>query len=170
MLKAGLYERYYEELPSTMIAFRDPKEYGRSILENSSFLASSSNPNEQIHGRGYVSRLSGSTTEAISIWIRMFMGDKLFSYENGELKIEFNPKLVNWLFDDKGEAAFTLLSKCKVTYHNPSRKSTFGTDAANVQRIVITDTKEEVLGNVLSGEMAKRIRNGEIKELSVYLG
>jgi hypothetical protein len=170
MLKAGLYERYYEELPSTMITFRDPAEYGRSILENSSFLASSSNPNEQIHGRGYVSRLSGSTTEAISIWIRMFMGEKLFSFENEELKLEFNPKLVSWLFDEKGEAAFTLLSKCKVTYHNPSRKSTFGADGVKVQKIVIDDTKEEVLGNMLCGEIARRIRNGEIKELSVYLG
>jgi hypothetical protein len=100
----------------------------------------------------------------------MFMGDKLFSFEHGELKLEFNPKLADWLFDEKGEAAFTLLSKCKVTYHNPIRKSTFGTDGVQVQKIVITDTKEEVMGNVLRGEMARRIRNGEIKELSVYLG
>ena len=43
-------------------------------LENSSFIASSANPNPDIHGRGFVARLSGSTTEMISMWIEMFIG------------------------------------------------------------------------------------------------
>lgn len=169
MLKAGLYERFYEEIPNAMIVFRDPKEYGRSILENSSFLASSANPNPQLHGRGFVSRLSGSTTEAISIWIQMMMGDQLFTYQEGQLRLKFQPKLPDWMFDEKGEVSFMLCSSCKVTYHNPSRKSTFGKDAAKVTKIVIIDLQEEISGDLLCGKIAEQVREGQINELRVCL-
>lgn len=48
LLRAGLYEAYFESLQHTLVPFLDPKVYGRSILENSSFIASSANPNEKI--------------------------------------------------------------------------------------------------------------------------
>jgi len=169
MLRAGLYEQFYEDIKSAMIPFRDPAEYGRSILENSSFLASSENPNPNIHGRGYVARLSGSTTEAITLWIEMFMGDKIFSMKEGVLQLHFNPNLAGWMFDEKGEASFTLMSKCQVIYHNPSHKATYGETAAKISKIVITDTKQEIKDNYLSGELAESIRNGEIKNIVVHL-
>jgi hypothetical protein len=152
-----------------MVVFRNPEEYGRSILENSSFLASSENPNPDIHGRGYVARLSGSTTEAVTMWIEMFIGDRVFTFQSGELQLHFEPKLAGWMFDEKSEVSFNFLSGCKVTYHNPERKDTFGDKGAKIVRFVIIDTKEEVNGSYLSGEKAKRIRNGEIKEIAVYL-
>ncbi len=169
MLKAGLYERFYEDLPTALVAFRDPKQYGRSILENSSFLASSENPDETLHGRGYVARLSGSTTEAISIWIGMFIGDRIFTYEDGQLMLHLEPKLPGWMFDAAGNASFTLLSHCKVTYHNPVRKATYGENAARVRKIEIVDTGMYVNAGYLSGPLAEGVRNGEIKELIAYL-
>ena len=66
--------------------------YGRSTLENSSFIASSVNPNPDVHGRGFVARLSGSTTEMISMWIQMMMGGKVFTYEDGKLALNFDTK------------------------------------------------------------------------------
>jgi hypothetical protein len=167
ILKSGLYEQFYEDIKTAMVAFRNPEEYGRSILENSSFLASSENPNPKLHGRGYVARLSGSTTEAVSLWIGMFLGDKIFTYENGELKLHFGPKLAGWMFDEQGLASFTFLSKCKVTYHNPEHKATYGQDGAKITRIIITDTKEEISGDCVSGALAEQIRNGEIKDIQV---
>ncbi|HCA68946.1 MAG TPA: cellobiose phosphorylase, partial [Lachnospiraceae bacterium] len=169
MLKAGLYERFYEDLPTALVAFRDPKQYGRSILENSSFLASSENPDETLHGRGYVARLSGSTTEAISIWIGMFIGDRIFTYEDGQLMLHLEPKLPGWMFDEAGNVSFTLLSHCKVTYHNPVRKATYGENAARVRKIEIVDTGMYVNAGYLSGPLAEGVRNGEIKELIAYL-
>jgi hypothetical protein len=169
MFRAGLYEQFYKDIKSAMIPFRDPAEYGRSILENSSFLASSENPNPNIHGRGYVARLSGSTTEVITLWIEMFMGDKIFSVKDGVLRLHFNPKLAGWMFDEKGDASFTLMSKCQVTYHNPSHKSTFGEEAASISKIVITDTNQEIEGNYISGDLAESIRNGDIKNIVVHL-
>ena len=169
MLKSGLCEMFFEEMKTTLIPFLDPEQYGRSILENSSFLASSENPNSLVHGRGFVARLSGSTTEMLSIWIEMFMGGKIFTYEEGELKLHFEPKLPGWMFDEQGEASFMLLSRCKVTYHNLKRKSTFGEDGAKIKSIIIMDTNQEIKGDVIYGELAKSIRNGETKEIIVYL-
>lgn len=170
ILRAGLYEHFYEDIKSAMVVFLDPKQYGRSILENSSFLASSENPNPNLHGRGYVARLSGSTTEAVSLWIEMFMGNKIFTYSNGELQLRFDPKLAGWMFDEQGDASFTFLSCCKVTYHNPNHKDTYGDRPAKIEKIVITDTKEVINNNYISGELAHRIRDGKVKDIVIHLG
>jgi len=166
-LRAGLCEEFFEDIQSAMVVFRDPAQYGRSILENSSFLASSENPNSAVHGRGYQARLSGSTTETISMWIRMFMGRKIFTYENGQLLLHFEPTLPGWIFDENGDASFTLLSKCKVIYHNPNHKSTFGTGGAKITNIFISDTKKEYTCDYLSGEVAEAVRCGRINEIIV---
>ena len=166
MLKAGLYDEYYDTITRALIPFLDPNMYGRSTLENSSFLASSANPNPDVHGRGFVARLSGSTTEMISMWIEMFIGDKVFTYEDGKLVLNFEPKLANWLFDE-GKATFRLLSTCDVTYVNNTGRNTFGKDAAKVSKI-------EINGEVVStepkivGEKAEAVRNGEIDKITVY--
>ena len=55
-----------------------PEVYGRSILENSSFIASSRNPNPNNHGRGFVARLSGTTSEMLSMYLLMMQGEKSF--------------------------------------------------------------------------------------------
>ncbi|MDF2540607.1 MAG: cellobiose phosphorylase [Herbinix sp.] len=169
IIRSGLYEKYYEDIQTAMIAFLKPEVYGRSILENSSFIASSENPNSQIHGRGYVARLSGSTTEIISMWFEMFLGEKIFTYEEGELRLHFAPKLPGWMFDDNGDASFMLMTKCKVTYRNVARKATYGDDKAVIKTIAVIDTEEEYQGNVLKGDIAERIRNGEIKEVVITL-
>jgi hypothetical protein len=168
-LKAGLYDEYYEDIRNALVAFRNPEEYGRSILENSSFLASSNNPNPKLHGRGFVARLSGSTTEVISLWIRMFFGDRIFVWKEDELQLHFDPKLAGWLFDEQGCISATFLGICKVTYYNPSRRNTYGTDAARIHRIVLPGIGEEIPGSVITGDKAERIRNGEITELEIYL-
>jgi hypothetical protein len=165
MLKAGLYEKFYEDLPTALVAFRDPAQYGRSVLENSSFLASSANPDKTLHGRGYVARLSGSATEAISLWISMFIGDRIFTYKDGQLVLHLEPKLPDWMFDEKGEVSFSLLSHCRVTYRNPAGKATYGENAARIRTIELVGTGICVEGNCLCGSLAERIRNGLIKEL-----
>ncbi len=169
LLRAGLYEQFYQDIKTAMVAFRDPKEYGRSILENSSFLASGMNPNNEIHGRGFVARLTGSTTEVISMWLSMFLGDRIFTYEDGSLTLHFEPKLADWMFDDKGCASFTMFSSCKVTYVNPGRKATYGEGAAVTRRIEIVDTKEIIEGNTITGAAAEKLRSGAIHELIIYM-
>lgn len=166
MLKAGLYDEYYETITRALIPFLDPNMYGRSTLENSSFLASSVNPNEDIHGRGFVARLSGSTTEMISMWIEMFVGSKVFTYEDGKLVLNFEPKLSNWLFED-GKATFRLLSTCDVTYVNNTGKNTYGEDGAKVSKIEINGETVATEGKLV-GDLAEAVRNGEIDKITVF--
>ena len=166
MIKAGLYDEYYETITRALIPFLDPNMYGRSTLENSSFLASSVNPNEDIHGRGFVARLSGSTTEMISMWIEMFMGGKVFTYENGELVLNFTPKLANWLFDE-GKATFRLLSNCDITYVNNTGKNTYGDDAPKVSKVEI-DGEVVSTEAKITGKLAEDVRDGKVNAITVY--
>lgn len=166
MLKAGLYDEYYETITRALIPFLDPNMYGRSTLENSSFLASSVNPNEDIHGRGFVARLSGSTTEMISMWIEMFVGNKVFTYEDGKLVLNLEPKLANWLFDE-GKVTFRLLSSCDITYVNNTGKNTYGDDAATVARIEING-ETVATENKIAGVMAEAVRDGKVDKITVY--
>ena len=166
MIRAGICPEFYDTITRALIPFLDPNMYGRSTLENSSFIASSVNPNPDIHGRGFVARLSGSTTEMLSIWIEMFMGGKVFTYEDGKLVLNFTPKLSNWLFDE-GKVTFRLLSSCDITYVNETGKNTFGDDAAVVDRVEINGETVST-ENKIVGEMAEAVRDGKIKNITVY--
>ena len=81
LLRSGLYPEFIEAARDALIPFQDPDRYGRSIYENSSFLVSSAYPDEKMHGRGFVARLSGSTAEFISIWKGMMFG-RLFQEDS----------------------------------------------------------------------------------------
>ena len=78
-LKAGLYDQFFEDIQNCFPPFLDPEVYGRSPLENSSFVVSSAHPDRSLHGRGYVARLSGTTAEFISIWFIIMTGGEPFS-------------------------------------------------------------------------------------------
>ena len=165
-------EEFYAAMHDALIPFLPPERYGRSTLENSSFLASSANPDPKVHGRGFVARLSGSTTEMLSIWIRMFLGEGGFFTEDGKLGFRFSPKLSSWMFDDNGDAAFTLFSSCTVTYHCAGRKATYGEGAARVEEITLhyTDGREEkISGDTLGNEQAAALRCGKIDCITVCL-
>lgn len=69
LLKAGLYREFFTEIKSNMVCFMEPEIYGRSVLENSSFIASSVNPNPKLHGQGFVARISGTTAEFIEYMV-----------------------------------------------------------------------------------------------------
>ena len=89
VLKAGLYEEFYEDFRRALVCFLDPAVYGRSPLENSSFLVSSAHPDESLHGAGFVARLSGATAEFLSIWTTMMAGRQPFFLQNGKLCLAF---------------------------------------------------------------------------------
>ena len=172
LLRAKLVEEFYTAMHDALIPFLPPERYGRSTLENSSFLASSANPDRKVHGRGFVARLSGSTTEMLSIWIRMFLGEGGFFTEGGKLGFRLSPLLADWMFDENYNAAFTLFSSCTVTYHCVERKATYGEDAAKVIEITlhyIDGTEEKISGNVLGNKQATALRSGKIDHIMAYL-
>lgn len=171
MLRAGLYDEFFDDMKSAMIPFMKPGIYGRSNLENSSFIASSSNPDPTVHGRGFVARLSGSTTEVLSMFITMFLGNKGFYCENGILKLKFEPVLPGWMFDSNADITWTLLGHCRVQYHNEEKNNTYGSDGAKVVRMVLTKGKNETVieGNILTGETAEAVREGKYDSIRAEL-
>lgn len=54
MLDVGLYEELFERMRTVLPPFFDPEIYGRSTLENSSYIVSSTNPDPELAGRGFV--------------------------------------------------------------------------------------------------------------------
>ena len=163
LLESGLYDEFYGELKNAYIPFLDPKVYGRSILENSSFIASSANPDPTLHGRGFMCRLSGSTAEVVSIWINMFLGEHPFVYENGRLCMRLKPILPGWIFDENGEVEFKLLSKSVVTVHNSKKADSWRSE---IDHVTVDGARFD--GDTVDGETAISIRNGKPSKIDIY--
>lgn len=173
LLKGELYLEFYEEMRSTMVPFMDPEIYGRSTLENSSFIASSANPNSSLHGTGFVARLSGSTAEFLSIWNIIMFGKQPFVMEHKTLALRLKPILPEWLFDHEHKVKARFLGNCDVTYHNPNRGNTFDAQAVSIQRIKVklpSGEFEHVDGDTLHEPLATMVRSKKIKQIEVYFG
>ncbi len=172
VLKAGLYQEFFEDFQNVLIPFQNPSIYGRSPLENSSFIASSAHPDESIHGAGFVARLSGSTAEFLSIWSLLMVGAQPFLMQNDQLCLAFNPLLPGWLFDQDGKISFTFLGHTPVVYHNPKKVDTFQ-NSALIQRVVLQthDNQQiELIGNLIGAPHAAMVRAGQVKRIEVFWG
>jgi len=192
LLRNELYTSFYRDFKNVFIPFLKPETYGRSILENSSFIVSSNNPDPSLHGNGFVARLSGATAEFIQILQLMVVGKEPFSISaNGELQLQFSPILPAWLFTKSASQArlyvqnewqqisfeantfsFMFLGEILVSYHNPLRKDTFGADAPVVDSWKLTDLAGDVhtvQGAILQGDMAEKVRNREIRRIVIEL-
>jgi len=192
MLRNGLYDMFFEDFKQVFIPFQKPEVYGRSILENSSFLVSSANPDSKIHGTGFVARLSGATAEYIQILMHMCIGPKPFDLDkHGEVVFQIKPVIPSWLFttsdqhlqfnpsNDAGSMlipansfSFMFLGEIMVTYHNPKMKNTFGSDRVSAKRFSIHDEEgntHNFEGNHIEGDMALQIRSRRVSRIDVIL-
>ncbi len=172
LLKAGLYEAFYAELRQVLIPFQPPERYGRSPLENSSFIVSSAHPDVRLHGRGYTARLSGSTAEYLSILNHLMFGPQPFLHTAAGLTLRLAPALAGWLFNEQGALECTFLGAIRVIYLNPARASTFGPDAVHPARIVLasqTGTTTEITEAVIPAPLAEQVRQGTIAQITIHL-
>ncbi len=192
MIRGGLVKEFYENISSLLIPFHDPKVYRRSIAENVSFLVSSGYPiDSEEHGRGYVSRLSGSTAEFVHIWSLLLFGSRPFLLDDKKgLVFQLTPNLERGLFLNKkvtiqspfvekeeiilpkNSIAFVFLGQTLIIYHNEQLKNTFGEDKVNIKKYVLEDAvgaETVIVGDRIVGEHASWIRQGKIKKINVYL-
>ncbi len=193
LIKSGLYKEFFHTMKDVLIPFQSPEVYGRSILENSSFILSSLNPDKENHGRGYIARLSGSTAEFIQIWTLMVLGTKPFKLRENELYFSPTPILkssfftteeskvkVNWN-REKGKVseivipkdcfAFRFLGRSLVIYHNPERLDTYNPVLKITGYKLVMHSGEiiKIRGFKLDNIYTLKLRKGEIKRLDVYL-
>jgi hypothetical protein len=166
LLRAGLYEEFFEDFRNALVPFQDPARYGRSPLENSSFIVSSAHPDSSLHGAGFIARLSGATAEFLSMWNRVMAGQDPFFVQDGKLCLRFRPALPDWLFDEAGSISFTFLGNCRVTYFNPLRVNTFA-QGMRIQTMTLELDGEqiEVQGDVIPPPYAAWVREGRIKRI-----
>jgi hypothetical protein len=181
LLRCGLSKEFYTEIRRAMIPFLDPAKYGRSILQNSSFIVSSAHEDKNLRGQGFVARLSGSTAEFLHMWLVMNMGLEPFVLDElGRLTLRFNPVLPSWLFTTKANGpfeartyTFKLFVKIMVTYHNPRLKDTFGPLGVKARKIVLTYPGHKVIeiaGGILGESHALDVREGVVERIDVFLG
>ena len=169
ILKAGLYKEFFEDMKNAIPAFQDPKRYGRNPMENSSFIVSSAHPDSDLHGRGFIARLTGSTAEFLSMWNYMMFGGAPFLVQDGELNLRFKPLLPSWLFDDQGEITCVFLGHCTVVYHNSSKRNSF--DESNHicrQVLSIGDETVQLDSETIPSPYADWLREGRIQRIDVY--
>ncbi|SDB19587.1 hypothetical protein SAMN02910298_00899 [Pseudobutyrivibrio sp. YE44] len=175
LLRSGLYEEFFSDFKDAAIPFLDKDSYGRSTLENSSFIASSKNPNKAIHGKGFVARLSGSTIEFISMWKLMFFGAHLFtSNKDGEICFAPEPAIPEYLLleaDNKYTVEATMLGETKVVYEVDEKQNYIPGDYRITSMTVEFNEGERlsVEAESILGEAAEKIRNRQAKSITIKM-
>jgi len=171
LLKSGLYEEFAEDFKKAAIPFLDEEVYGRSVLENSSFIASSKNPNPKIHGKGFVARLSGSTIEFIQMWRIMMFGRNPFTQENGKLVGRFAPMIPSYLLSEDLTVTSTFLGGTAVNYHFAEKKDYFpGNYKVTGMKVKYHNgAVAEVGGESLNSETCQELRKGLIASVDVTI-
>ena len=172
LLKSKLYDEFFRDFRNACIPFLDEETYGRSLLENSSFLVSSVNGDEKLHGRGFVARLSGSTAEFLQMWQIMMFGEKPFRMAGGKLCCFFEPVIPAYLIPENKTVEARFLGKTKVVYHF-FQKQDIVPDACRVERIELdywNGQREEAEGAGLFGAAAVKLRDGMVRSLIIRIG
>ncbi len=171
LLKNGMYDIFSEALHDAAVPFLNPQQYGRSPLENVSFIASSVNPDPSVHGRGFVARLSGSTAEFLQMWQIMMLGAAPFRLEDGVLCMRLDPFVPTYLMPPDGKMETTLLGNVRVTYFAEGLQR-LEPGRTRVCRYVLHDREghsRNVTGAVVRTQDALDVRQGQIVSVEVYM-
>ena len=171
LLKSGLYDQFSEDFRAAAVPFLDPARYGRSPLENVSFLASSANPDPSGWGRGFVARLSGSTAEFLQMWQLMFFGPEPFRLGGGGLELHFSPCVPDYLLGTENTVRAVFLGHIPVTYHVEGLGALCPGKTVPT-RWTLTRADGEIVtvdSPYLSGREARQVRDGQIIEIEITM-
>lgn len=185
LIRGKLFKEFFDEMRGGgMLPFMDPVKYGRSLMECSSFLASSAFPDPSMRGRGFSARLSGSTAEFLSMWKLIFIGSNPFIVDSdGNLGFTLRPAVPAWMFqdDDKNAApptydedgnvtvTFKLFAHIPVTYHNSKGTDLFDIAPSSYKVTLKDGSVENIDGGVIPSKLADKIRRiWDIKSIDAY--
>ncbi|WP_373216426.1 cellobiose phosphorylase [Ruminococcus sp. 5_1_39BFAA] len=167
LLKSGMYDAFEEDFHKAAVPFLDEETYGRSPLENSSFIASSANPNEKIHGKGFVARLSGSTAEFLQMWQLMMFGRSPFTAENGELKLDLAPVIPAYLVGEEKIICANFLGTIPVEYCLSDKEALIPGNYRISSYEILWEDGTSMVTTLPRGEIAERIREGKAAKIKV---
>lgn len=168
-LLLGMYSQFFDEMHSGMLPFIHSETYGRSPIECSSFIASSSFVDPSIRGRGYLARLSGSTAEFLSMWAFMMIGPTPFfiNTDTNLVEMQLKPVLPSWLFqedvdaikpEDKYYIEFKLFTSIKVVYFAPEPRDLFEISPKKYEIGLRDGSIVNIEGPTIPNDVALRIR------------
>ena len=143
LLKGGLHEEFFREFRRCGVPFLNEAVYGRSTTENVSFIVSSLNPDERLHGRGFVARLSGSTAEFLQMWQLMFFGPKPFKAGENGIELDLRPAIPEYLIDETLTLEATFAGACRVRLHFAEKRDYFP-GSYTVTRLTCSRTPDEI--------------------------
>ncbi|NLL77379.1 MAG: hypothetical protein GX235_09070 [Clostridiales bacterium] len=170
LLKSGMYKEFIEDFKDAAVPFLDAGVYGRSPLENSSFIVSSANSNGKIHGKGFVARLSGSTAEFIHMWQIMMFGLQPFRMGKNGTELRIMPMFPRYLIgqDKKIEAVF--LGKIPITFRLAEQKDyTPGSYEVRIKILHEDARTEEYEDGIVTSDTALLVRSGKVKRIEVFM-
>ena len=114
----------------------------------------------------------------------MTVGQRPFALQDGQLTFSIQPALpadwftskpvtVDWCGQQvqipENAFACALLGNILLVYHNPEKRDTFGKNGVRPIKYLL-DNQHEVNASVITGEMAGKIRQRNIKRIDVWLG
>ena len=171
LLRLKLYHEFFEDFHNACIPFLSEEMYGRSLLENSSFLASSANADEKIHGKGFVARLSGSTAEFLQMWQIMMFGEQPFRMEKETLICKLEPTIPQYLIPEIKRIEARFLGKTVVVYRFDKKKDiTPGSYQIKKIRIeFLNGQMKETNDALITGDDAKELRAGKVRSLVIEI-
>lgn len=171
LLKSEMYKEFFEDFHKAAVPFLDGETYGRSIYENSSFIASSRNPDSSCHGKGFVARLSGSTVEFLNMWIIMMFGREPFKVCDGALTLRLQPALPAYLTGENGTVEAVFMGETKVVYHVGEQKD-YIPGEYQIAACTLTYADGRTLSveqGVMKGALAEDVRDGRVCGIDVTL-
>lgn len=163
LLKGGYYSDFYKEIETNFVCFMSPEKYKRNPLENVSFIATDVNRDKQICGQGFYARLTGATTELISMVWLMFLGERPFVLLDGKLAMHVCPKLSNKFLKD-GRATIVLFGDVEVTIVNMTDKECY-----DCKPYLYDADGRLTHGEYLSECESLAVREKRVKSLKVYI-
>lgn len=171
LIRSGLYQEFFTDFKKVAVPFLDSKVYGRSVYENSSFIASSKNPNKKYHGKGFVARLSGSTIEFISMWKLMMFGKNPFEVRKGELVFAPKPAIPEYFITEQDTVTATMLGKIEVEYLMHEKKNYIPGEyrISGMHLIYRNGSTADTVSEIVTGQLAKDIRDCRIVRIEITL-
>lgn len=171
LLKSGMYNEFFEDFHKAAIPFLDENMYGRSIYENSSFIASSKNPNQKYHGKGFVARLSGSTVEFLNMWTILMFGRNPFMVKGGELVLKLEPALPAYLVEAGKTVEAVFLGDTKVIYQIGEKKDYIpgGYELTSCELEYKDGSTIRTEQSEIHGKLAQDVRGGLVREIRITL-
>ncbi len=192
LLQKGLCEEFFDDMRVCLPPFFDPAVYGRSPIENTSFIVCSAHQRKRWHGRGMQPRLSGTNAEMVHMALVMCFGARPFRFSEGSLSLALEPILPSWIFTKhessrsierpdggrmhmrfpEGSLSVLFLGKTVVTYINEQFLNTYGPAGAKVRNYRLIqggDADKVVQAPALGDADARAVRDGKYEQVIVTL-